>query len=70
MTMIATIQAPEHSGKTSLIALTIDFWKSLGVEVVYQKIDPQLPEKMENLDEARKNVSGKRVILLEQQTAK
>jgi len=41
-----TVQGPDHSGKTTIIALIEEYLRGIGCEVTLQMADAQLPEKL------------------------
>lgn len=45
-----------HSGKTAVFAEIVETLSKLGVKVTYQKVDPQLKEKLDNPEQRRKRL--------------
>ena len=65
------VSAPEHSGKTSLVALLYHHLTALGAVVKLQRADPQLDEKLEIDDETlAERLTNVRVDIMEMQTYK
>jgi thymidylate kinase len=62
------VNGKEHSGKTSLIALIAKALEAHGLDVTLQRIDPQLNEKLENLEDAIARLKGQKIFIREYQT--
>ncbi len=63
------VSAPEHSGKTSLMVLLYHHLRGLGANVVLQKADPQIEEKLELGEEAlSERLKSIDVVITEMQT--
>lgn len=62
------VNGKEHSGKTSLIALIAKALEEHGLEVTLQRIDPQLDEKLEHLDDAITRLKTQKIFIREYQT--
>lgn len=59
----------EHSGKTSLIALIAHLLKEAGVEdVTVQRADPQIADKLSDIDGALSRAKKSKILLTEFQT--
>lgn len=63
------VNGKEHSGKTSLIALIAKALEERGLDVTLQRIDPQLGDKLENLDDAIARLKGQKIFIREYQTS-
>lgn len=63
------VSGPEHTGKTSLIAVIAKALEDHGVTVVLQRADGQLDKKLENIEQSIERVNGATVFLSETQTA-
>ena len=50
------VNGKEHSGKTSLIAVIAKALEAHGLDVTLQRIDPQLDDKLENIEDAIKRL--------------
>ena len=65
------ISAPEHSGKTTLVALLHYFLKDLGANVKTQKADPQINDKLDCIsDDLENRLKGVEILITEMQTYK
>lgn len=62
------VSGPEHSGKTSVIAVLADMLAQLGIECVVQRADPQLDGKLENPSDALERCKSVLIKLTEMQT--
>ena len=63
------VSAPEHSGKTSLMVLLYNHLRELGANVVLQRADPQIGEKLELGDDTlRERLKSVEVLITEMQT--
>ena len=63
------VSAPEHSGKTSLMVLLYHHLRSLGANVILQRADPQIEEKLELGDDVlRERLKSVDVLITEMQT--
>jgi CO dehydrogenase nickel-insertion accessory protein CooC1 len=64
------ISGKEHQGKTTLVAYLAKVLQDVGVDLIVQRADPQIDEKLElTLDELKAKLAGKRIFLREIQTA-
>ncbi len=69
--IVIQVSAPEHSGKTSLMALLYHHLCGLGGEVVLQKADPQIEAKLSKSDdELKERLKTVQIVLTEMQTYK
>jgi CO dehydrogenase nickel-insertion accessory protein CooC1 len=60
------VSGKEHRGKTTLIAYLSKVLSSSGVELIVQRADPQIDDKLNmTLDQLREKLAGKRVFLRE-----
>lgn len=67
--IIIQVSAPEHSGKTSLIALLYHHLQDLGARVTVQRADPQIEEKLgATAQELRERLSTVDILITEMQT--
>lgn len=65
------VAAPEHSGKTSLMVLLYHHLRGLGANVVLQKADPQINEKLAaSEDRLRERLKSVEIVIMEMQTHK
>jgi thymidylate kinase len=62
------VNGKAHSGKTSLIALIAKALEEHGLDVTLQRIDPQLDEKLENLEDAIARLKTQKIFIREYQT--
>ena len=62
------VNGKEHSGKTSLIALIAKALAEHGLDVTLQRIDPQLDDKLENLEDAVERLKTQKIFIREYQT--
>ena len=63
------VSGKEHTGKTSVIAAIAAQLESLGVNVILQRIDPQLDEKLTLDDKVKERLKTTSVFIREMQTA-
>jgi molybdopterin-guanine dinucleotide biosynthesis protein len=64
--IIVQVSGKEHSGKTSLIALIGELLKEHGLEnVTFQRADPQIDEKLADLDAARTRAMKSKILIRE-----
>lgn len=68
MRVTIEVQGPEHSGKTSLIAVVSRFLERLGAKVIIQRADPQIDEKLENGEISSDRIKGMEVFIRETNT--
>ncbi len=63
------VSAPEHSGKTSLMVLLYQHLNNLGANVILQRADPQVEQKLEADEHAlRERLKGVEIVIMEMQT--
>jgi CO dehydrogenase nickel-insertion accessory protein CooC1 len=63
------VSGREHQGKTNLVAYLSKILTDAGVELIVQRADPQIDEKLSlSLDDLRSKLAGKRIFLREVQT--
>jgi CO dehydrogenase nickel-insertion accessory protein CooC1 len=63
------VSGREHQGKTNLVAYLAKILTDAGVELIVQRADPQIDEKLGlSLDELRSKLAGKKIFLREVQT--
>jgi CO dehydrogenase nickel-insertion accessory protein CooC1 len=63
------VSGREHQGKTNLVAYLSKILADAGAELIVQRADPQIDEKLGlPLDELRSKLAGKKVFLREVQT--
>lgn len=64
------VSGKEHQGKTTLVAYLAKVLGEVGVDLIVQRADPQIDEKLElSLDDLKAKLAGKRIFLREVQTA-
>ncbi|MDR3512231.1 MAG: hypothetical protein P4L73_11395 [Caulobacteraceae bacterium] len=64
------VSGKEHQGKTTLVAYLAKLLGETGVELIVQRADPQIDEKLDlSLEELKVKLAGKRIFLREVQTA-
>lgn len=64
------VSGKEHQGKTTLVAYLAKVLGEVGVDLIVQRADPQIDEKLELSVEALKaKLAGKRIFLREIQTS-
>jgi hypothetical protein len=63
------VSGKEHTGKTSVIAAIATQLESLGVNVILQRIDPQLDQKLAMDDKVKERLKTITVFIREMQTA-
>ena len=60
------VTGADHTGKTSLIALIAHALEEQGLtNVILQRIDPQLDDKLENTDKARARLKDQKIFIRE-----
>jgi hypothetical protein len=60
------ISGPEHHGKTTLVAYLTKILTEAGAELIVQRADPQIDQKLAlTLEELREKVAGRRIFLRE-----
>jgi len=60
------IAGPEHHGKTTLVAYIAKLLTDAGADLIVQRADEQIDEKLAlSLEELRNKISGKRILLRE-----
>ncbi len=63
------VSGREHRGKTTLVAYLTKVLNEAGVELILQRADPQIDEKLDlSVEELKTRLSGKKVFLREYQT--
>jgi len=62
------VSGKEHTGKTSVIAAVAKHLESLGVNVILQRIDPQLDQKLTLNDHVLERLKNTTVFIREMQT--
>ncbi len=63
------VSAPEHSGKTSLMVLLYHHLRGFGANVILQRADPQIEEKLElGEDTLRERLKSIDVVITEMLT--
>ena len=63
------VSGKEHTGKTSVIAALAKHLESLGVNVILQRIDPQLDAKLALDDKVLERLKNTTVFIREMQTS-
>jgi CO dehydrogenase nickel-insertion accessory protein CooC1 len=63
------VSGKEHTGKTSVIAAIAKQLESLGVNVILQRIDPQLDDKLALDDKVLERLKNTTVFIREMQTS-
>jgi CO dehydrogenase nickel-insertion accessory protein CooC1 len=64
------ISGPEHQGKTTLVAYLARLLTEAGAELIVQRADPQIDQKLAmSADELRQKIAGKKIFLREIQHA-
>jgi CO dehydrogenase nickel-insertion accessory protein CooC1 len=63
------VSGKEHTGKTSVIAALAKHLESLGVNVILQRIDPQLDEKLALDEHVLERLKNTTVFIREMQTS-
>lgn len=59
----------EHTGKTTLVAYLTKILTEAGAELIVQRADPQIDEKLAlTVEELREKLSGKKIFLRERET--
>jgi CO dehydrogenase nickel-insertion accessory protein CooC1 len=62
------ISGKEHQGKTTLVAYLTKLLTDAGAELIVQRADPQIDEKLGlSLDKLREKVVGKKIFIREVQ---
>jgi molybdopterin-guanine dinucleotide biosynthesis protein len=62
------VNGKTHSGKTSLIAIIAKALEAHGLNVTLQRIDPQLDDKLEHLEDAIARLKTQKIFIREYQT--
>jgi CO dehydrogenase nickel-insertion accessory protein CooC1 len=63
------VSGREHQGKTNLVAYLSKMLTDAGVELIVQRADPQIDEKLSlSLDDLKAKLAGKKIFLREVQT--
>jgi CO dehydrogenase nickel-insertion accessory protein CooC1 len=63
------VSGKEHHGKTTLVAYLVKLLKDAGAEVIVQRADPQIDQKLAlTEDELRARVAGKTIFIREFET--
>ncbi|HEY2661681.1 MAG TPA: hypothetical protein VGI79_18315 [Caulobacteraceae bacterium] len=63
------ISGKEHKGKTTLVAYLSKILSDSGAELIIQRADPQIDEKLNfDLETLKEKLSGKKIFLRETQT--
>lgn len=64
------VSGPEHQGKTTLVAYLARLLTEAGAELIVQRADPQIDQKLAmSPDELRQKIAGKKIFLREIQHA-
>lgn len=66
--VVIEVSGKEHTGKTSVIAAIAKHLESLGVEIILQRIDPQLDEKLTLNEHVLERLKNTKVFIREMQT--
>ena len=62
------ISGKEHQGKTNLVALLSKVLTEAGIELIVQRADPQIDDKLSlTVDQLKAKLAGKKVFLREVQ---
>ena len=62
------ISGKEHQGKTNLVALLSKVLTEAGIELIVQRADPQIDDKLNlTVDQLKAKLAGKKVFLREVQ---
>lgn len=63
------VSGKEHQGKTTLVAYLTKVLEEAGAELIVQRADPQIDEKLNlSVDQLREKLAGKKIFLREIQT--
>lgn len=63
------VSGKEHQGKTTLVAYLAKVLEEVGVDLIVQRADPQIDEKLElSLEAIKAKLAGKTIFLREVQT--
>ncbi len=63
------VSGREHQGKTNLVAYLSKILTDAGVQLIVQRADPQIDEKLGlSLDDLKAKLAGKKIFLREVQT--
>ncbi|MDR3506634.1 MAG: hypothetical protein P4L64_01925 [Caulobacteraceae bacterium] len=63
------VSGKEHHGKTTLVAYLAKLLEDAGVDLIVQRADPQIDEKLNlSLENLKEKLSGKKVFIREIQT--
>lgn len=63
------VSGREHRGKTNLVAYLSKIMADAGMELIVQRADPQIDEKLNlSLDDLKSKLAGKKIFLREVQT--
>ena len=63
------VSGTEHQGKTTLVAYLSQILKEAGAEVIVQRADPQIDEKLVmTTDSLRERLSGTKIFIREVET--
>jgi hypothetical protein len=63
------VSGKEHQGKTNLVAYLSKILTDAGLELIVQRADPQIEEKLSlSLEDLRLKLAGKRIFLREVQS--
>jgi len=63
------VSGREHQGKTNLVAYLSKILTDAGMELIVQRADPQIDEKLSlSLDQLRSRLAGKTIFLREVQS--
>lgn len=64
------VSGKEHQGKTTLVAYLTKVLTDAGAELIVQRADPQIDQKLAlSVDQLREKLAGKKIFLREIQTA-
>jgi hypothetical protein len=63
------VSGREHQGKTNLVAYLSKILEDAGVDLIVQRADPQIEEKLGlSLEDLKSKLAGKKIFLREVQT--
>ncbi len=63
------VSGKEHQGKTTLVAYLSKLLTEAGAELIVQRADPQIDDKLgQSLEQLREKLAGKKIFLREIQT--
>lgn len=68
--MLIEISGPEHSGKTSLMVVLDNYLRSIGMDITIQLADPQIHDKLDDLEKCIERLKGEKGKIREVTTSK